>query len=152
VLEKAPVLTLLLVYFFRTTPIFRLFWKSTQFSIEGKVMMYTIVLELTLKQVFDLSTVCQNNFKLQNQSYSRELTLKMKIVFWKNDLENKNMIVVFWNPMQPWALFIFYMEIDLLVFCSVRLDWVPPPSLAEQIKYWQKWGIHLVQVTACCFL
>jgi hypothetical protein len=44
-------------------------------------MMYTIVLELTLKQVFDLSTVCQNNFKLQNQSYSRELTLKMKIVF-----------------------------------------------------------------------
>jgi len=36
----------------------------------------------------------------------------MKIVFCKKDLKNENMIVVFWNPMQLWASFIFYMEID----------------------------------------
>jgi hypothetical protein len=46
-------------------------------------MMYTIVLELTLKQVFNLSTVCQNNFKLQNQSYSPRMNTEDETCFLK---------------------------------------------------------------------
>lgn len=80
---------------------------------------------------------------------------RIGIIQWKlfsnKVLENENFTVVLWNLMQPWAFTIYFFPWRwFIVSCSLRLVWLPSSSLAEQVKYWQKWGIHLVQVTVCC--